>query len=157
MSTETLAEETANENTEAAFELGSYRSKPPTHLHYGYADWLKEKTGYGPDKSDTEAWEKFVKDIQLAVVLYGRYQKSDENEARKVREKEEREAAQEKAAAEREAAKAEKAKEREAAKEKAKADKEAAADGADDTKVQRKPGGKAAKPKVAASTVEAPF
>lgn len=154
MSTETLAE--VNESTEAVTpELGAYMTKEPTHLHHGYADYLKDKVGYGPDKNDTQAWGDFVKTIQLAVVLYGRYQKSEENEARKVREREEKEAAAE-------AAKAEKAAAAEAKKaEKAKADASKAAEkeaeGTDDVKVARKPGGKAVKPKVAAAVSEAPF
>jgi predicted ribosome quality control (RQC) complex YloA/Tae2 family protein len=158
MSTETLAEQT--EATEAETrEFAGHMDKEPTHLHRGYAVYLKEKVGYGPEapaegEAPSDEWKHFVKTIQLAVVLYGKYQKSPENAARKVDEAQERDAKLEEAKeAKAKAAEAKKA-EKEAAK--AKADEEAAAEG-----TEAVPGKKAAKPKAAkpkpASTVEAPF
>lgn len=162
MSTETLAENT--EATEAAEvespELVDYMDKEPTHLHKGYAVYLKEKVGYGPEapaegEEPSAEWKHFVKTIQLAVVLYGKYQKSPENAARKIEENREREAKAAEAAAAREEAAKKKAAEKAAAKEKAAAEADAEGTEAVPGKKAAKP--KAAKPKVAASTVEAPF
>lgn len=162
MSTETLAETTeSNEVAETAEtrEFAGHMDKEPTHLHNGYAVYLKDKVGYGPDapkegEEPSAEWKHFVKTIQLAVVLYGKYQKSPENAARKIVEAEERDAKAEQLKAERaKAAEAKKA-EKEAAKEKAAT--EAEAEGTDAVPAKKATKPKVAKPK-AASTVEAPF
>jgi hypothetical protein len=159
MSTETLAENTEANEAEAR-EFAGHMDKEPTHLHRGYGVWLKEKVGYGPEapadgEEPSDEWKHFVKTIQLAVVLYGKYQKSPENAARKVEEAAEREEKAEQAKAER--AKAAEAKAAEKAAAKAKADEEAAAEGTEAAPGKKATKPKATKPKGAASTVEAPF
>lgn len=163
MSTETLAEENVAESTEDEAtenrELAGYAEKAPTHLHEGYAVYLKEKVGYGPEapaegEVATDEWKHFVKTIQLAVVLYGRYQKSPENAARKVVEAQERDAKADEAKEARARAAEEKKAAAAAAKEKADAAKAAEGEKAP-SKAATKP--KGTKPKGAASTVEAPF
>lgn len=161
--TETLAEETAAPEAEVENpELSEYMDKEPTHLHRGYGEWLKEKTGYGPDapadgEEPSAEWKHFIKTIQLAVVLYGRYQKSPENAARKVEEARERDERIENEKSER--AKAAEAKKVEKAAAKAKKEEEAEAEGTEAAPTRKAGGKKAAgKPKAAAaSTVEAPF
>ena len=142
-------EEAADENVE--LEYGDLADKEPSHLHKHYAVWIEERTGVAVD----------VKAVQLAVVLYQKYQKSPENAERREQEREEKEAkeaeakqAREKAAAEKKAkAEAERAEKAEKAKA-AKADK---AEGADEAPT-KKPGVKKSPAKAkAASTVEAPF
>lgn len=142
-------EETAEEAVE--LEYGDLADKEPSHLHKAYAVWIEEKTGVAVN----------VKDVQLAVVLYQKYQKSPENIERREAEREEK---AELAAAKKEerdkaaAAKKEKAEAERAEKaEKAKAAKEAKADGGDEAPA-KKPGVKKSPAKAkAASTVEAPF
>lgn len=163
MSTETLAETNeAPEATETAEtrEFAGHMDKEPTHLHNGYAVYLKDKVGYGPEapaegEEPSAEWKHFVKTIQLAVVLYGKYQKSPENAARKIEEAKERDAKAAQAKAAKEEAAKQKAAEKEAAKEKAAAEAEAEGTEAVPGKKAVKP--KAAKAKAAASNVEAPF
>lgn len=165
---ETTAAETAvtDETTPVAETAEATRhpllDKEPTHLHRGYAVWLKDNVGYGPElPSDGETpsaeWENFVKVIQIAVVKYQDYQKSPENRARREQEAVEKAQAAEEAKAKREADKAAKAEA------KAKADEEKAvaaaakkAEGGDETdapKAKKAPAKSGAKK----PAVEAPF
>lgn len=70
-------ETTANE----AKSYDQYLSKAPTGLHQEYAKWLSDKVGIPAEQVD-------IKTVQLAVTLYGAYQKSPERAAAKEREAE---------------------------------------------------------------------
>jgi hypothetical protein len=58
------------ETTELPF--GKYVDKEPTEVHEACADWIQDNTGYDVD----------LKTVQLVALLYGRFQRSEENQER---------------------------------------------------------------------------
>lgn len=168
----TTTEAPAAESTETEAPAATRHpllDKEPTHLHRNYAVWLKEKTGHGPNapldgEEPSQAWTDFVKTIQIAVVQYQVYQKSDDNVQRREAERIEKSQAAERAKAEREKAAAAKAAEKAKAKEEADAAKAASAakastategeDGPGAVKTRKAPAKGATK---GAATVEPPF
>lgn len=162
--TETAQAPETTPETSAASEGHALLTKPPSHLHRHYAVWIKDKTGYGPDApaeggAPSEAWNDFVKVVQLAVVQYGVYQRSPENLERRDAERVEKAEEAEKAAVARENAKAAKAAEKAKALE-AKAAAKAKADDGETTESNVATPKRGAAKKAGASAaakVEAPF
>jgi hypothetical protein len=52
--------------------FGKYVDKEPTAVHEACAEWIEANTGYEVD----------LKSVQLTALLYGRFQKSPENQER---------------------------------------------------------------------------